>query len=405
MTLHIQFKQRDLEIKMCSLSVISLCVYIVVASVFEYGTAVNNALSSYALFACLAICGVSIIRRKSFHWYRMDTCLFILGVILSISCLHSPTDADYMRDTLYRYWTCFVLAAIAANEIKTERDINAILNSFIVAGVCLSLVIYGFYGVRYLLNAGQRLQNGDFGNVNTIGLICSLSIVLAIYKLFTEKKHKVLLTASSVICLSMLMFTGSRKALLVLLAAIIVFVIVYFRNINLLKRILMIVFCVAAFLLLMRFVPAFAPIRERLIGTLYIFSMKKGNMVVGDAARIQYLVEGWNAFLKNPLFGNGFCYSTYLFTTYSHCNYIELLMNNGIIGFAAYYSVYAILILRLKNIRHDRKTFSFVLTLVALYLFEEIGVVDYYARLTILALAWIYKAELVCMQKKQDSED
>ena len=61
-----------------------------------------------------------------------------------------------------------------------------------------------------------------------------------------------------------------------------------------------------------------------------------------DLSRINMIKTSIEQFSNAPLLGNGIAHSKVLFDTYSHNNYVEILMNTGIIGFFIYYSVYLI---------------------------------------------------------------
>ncbi len=383
-----------------SFPILTVCLYVVVAPIFENATAVNSSIASYLLYICLASCAISCIMNRTIQLNKMHICLFIFGIILSISCLYSPTNVDYMSGILYRYWTSFILVFLISTVIKTNYDINVVLYAFILQGVFSALVIYNNYGIDNLLNYGQRLENTPFGNVNSIGIYCAVSIALAIYKLVTEKRHKVLMIAAIIVVTPLIMFTGSRKALLSVLVGIIAFIFSYTENRNIIKRLFWIIVAVVSLFIMIEYIPAFESIRDRFVEMLNIFTTGD-NLNGGDINRMMYLEKGFESFLESPLIGNGFCYSQYLFQAYSHNNYIELLMNNGIIGFASFYSVYVLLISNVKHITYNRKIYSLVVTIISLNLFCDVGVVSYYNRITLLIIMWVY----MFVMRNQESAD
>ena len=74
---------------------------------------------------------------------------------------------------------------------------------------------------------------------------------------------------------------------------------------------------------------------------------------------IQY---GMDYFKERPLLGHGIENFRYLYAqevgkeTYSHNNYIELLVNNGIVGLLLYYSFYISVILKANDRRRKSKS-------------------------------------------------
>jgi O-antigen ligase len=114
----------------------------------------------------------------------------------------------------------------------------------------------------------------------------------------------------------------------------------------------------------------------------------QGSLNEGDILRQYYIETGLAEFKESPIWGNGFYYSAYLFGHYSHNNYIELLMNNGIIGFIAYYSIYIKLLIdafKMKTTFH--KSYVLIVLVVFVFLALDLGTVSYFDRYTLLILA------------------
>jgi len=77
--------------------------------------------------------------------------------------------------------------------------------------------------------------------------------------------------------------------------------------------------------------------------------------------------------------------------SYSHCNYIEMLLNGGILGFILYYTpIFLILFSSLKSSLHD-KTFRTIYVLLFYKLFLDIAMVSYFdlAHTLILAFSFV----------------
>jgi O-antigen ligase len=85
--------------------------------------------------------------------------------------------------------------------------------------------------------------------------------------------------------------------------------------------------------------------------------------------RLYFIHHGWDLLLRNPVIGTGLSsfsesrigkgqFQTKSIGTYSHCNYIEVIVSSGILGFLIYYSMYAIIIKKVRRIiKLNRKLF------------------------------------------------
>ena len=111
-------------------------------------------------------------------------------------------------------------------------------------------------------------------------------------------------------------------------------------------------------------------------------------MMEGDQNRIDYIKYGIEQFKKNPIFGNGFFSSVYYLGTYTHNNFIELLINNGIVGLALYYIPHIVMLIRAIKIGgKDKKASSFIFMLFASLMICDIGVITYYDRFIWILIA------------------
>jgi len=381
-----KINNKPLSFSTHGLAVLSICIYIVCAVVFEFTAISLPVISSYSLYFCLACCALNcLVKGKiTFHWTM--GALLLLGILIWISCLYTPASARYTDTYLYRYWTSFVLCFLIVSVRPKEKDIFKIVYAFIIAGVILASYVYVYYGVDVLINLGSRMEHSNFGNVNVVGSYCAMSAMLAIYAMLALKGNKILCIAATVICVPCILFTGSRRALLTVVVCILAFLFIYYKNSSLIKRILISVSLVLVILWIIDTVPAFEPIRERFVG---LFDMFSGNdaTIEGDENRIYYMTEGLKMFWERPLFGNGFCYSYYVFGTYSHNNYVEMLMCNGIVGFVLYYSVLVGVMIGCFRSQIDERIKMLVYILLVKFVMDDIGMVTYYNRMSFVIIA------------------
>ena len=138
-----------------------------------------------------------------------------------------------------------------------------------------------------------------------------------------------------------------------------------------------------------------------------VWNQKDAIVAASDASRMRLIMFGVEQWLKRPLFGYGFnAFANYSRTvvsinTYSHNNFVELLFNNGIVGFICYYLprifVLIHLIKRLK--KKQDNTIKLIVTEMIVSLFFDFTIVSYYY--ISLNFIWIFGwAYLVYSNKK-----
>jgi O-antigen ligase len=109
-------------------------------------------------------------------------------------------------------------------------------------------------------------------------------------------------------------------------------------------------------------------------------------------ARVNMIKTGWRLFLERPVFGYGLDQFALLsgFGTYSHNNYIELLISGGVIALALYYSTYMYIISRIWR-RKWRNGWRQLLILALLAGLLDPAMVSFYDKavmLTLMMLLW-----------------
>ena len=370
-----------------TLALFSTVIYIVLSTIFEESRIGLARYASIGILICLGCCGAYVLIGKKIKIDRLILGLFIFGVILTLSTLYSPTSNSLMTTYIYRYWTSWILIVLVGNVIQNERDIQMIIHGYIIAGSLLALYVYLFYGIQSLSSLTSRLTN-ELANQNSIGISCACSFIFAVIELTTNKDRiRYMYLIPMVITLPACLYSGSRKSIILILISVFAFFLLYSENKQITKRLLLGGAIIGGIVYIIQNISAFSIIHSRFE---QLFSMLgRGNAILdtGDINRMKYIENGLEAFKNSPIWGNGFAYSYYLFGTYSHNNYVELLMNNGIIGFAAYYIIHIGIITNTIKIRFFSKKISAVLAVIMIMiLFIDVGSVNYYSRYILILL-------------------
>ena len=247
-----------------------------------------------------------------------------------------------------------------------------------------------FYGgVSNVLNATQsiadRLGNA-FDNVNTLGMLMAVVIVIQVYELLYDGwKWSALLSIPVVI---ILFAYQSRTALvLAVVGTVLVVVLKNIDNKSFLRsffRVLGVLILVIAAFMLMLSLRVSSALEARMEG-LIAWITGTGTVDSSFLARQTLVQIGLTQFLKSPIGGIGIG-SSYILVGeitghayYLHNNFVELLACGGILGFGLYYAMYVFLIVWLIRLRkYDARHFVICIAFVLALLISDYGDVSYY---------------------------
>lgn len=381
---------------------ILLACYIVSTTVFE-GNADLSKISSINLFAFLIVScmRVSMIGRIMINYYMIAG--WIYGIVLIVCYMFNSTDIAVQ--TLYWYFSCMVITAFAINYMNNEEKIRFVLKAYVLAGLVLCIVAYGYYGTEIFRQAasseyGIRI-GGEFGDENALGISCSYSIIFALYFMLFHHNtliEKIFYSLTMILSLPFALLTGSKKALILIFVGMFLLFFLKKGGKFVFTRLgYMVLGIVAIYLVyqLLQKVDAFWYIGRRMDE---MFQTLLGNSLSAtDQGRLYMIERGLSAFQDHPILGNGVAYSNVMFGVYSHNNFVEILMNTGILGFVAYYSSFAVSFKRLFS--RDRKgLWAIMLTVIASMLFLELGMVNYYTRNFQILLAAV--SAYLCLKPK-----
>lgn len=388
---------------------ISVVLYIICSITFCAGPYVPiNSLSLY-IFLGMSFVNVFLVRKK-ISWNGYLVSLVIYGILLGISILYTPASAEQRSDTYYDYVTMTIIVTFLMAYIDSYKKINMILSAVMVSGLTLSLYVYSMYGsyfwVMLKANADAQASNiqrlgGDLTNTNTIGLYTAYAVSIGIYYLVVKKTkllYRLPIMAIIAGCFIVAMATGSKK---VVLSLVICMGAMYFFNAigdkGVIKKLkyfaIFLIGLIGLYIIIMNF-DIFSGIKVRLLSQLEFRETGMGS--VSDLDRSRLITEGMSHWLDSPLWGNGLCSSVYYMGAYAHNNFVEILTNTGLLGFAAFYSIYVVAFAKfIKNIMILRKVdtvFSLLFALLCSITICGVGMVYYYDRYSMILFAVIYKA-------------
>ena len=354
-----------------------------------------------SLVAIIVLLSVFINRDK----VRLDfyTGWAVIFLVYSLfSCLWA-IDMAHVFEVLKTLGLIFIVHILLAQLIERKEDIEKLLKANFIALVVLLayVVLKSDFSMLGKFRIGVDTL-GELWNANDIGIKMSLGAILALY--FMTKTHGVRKTICALLAIIfsfIILMTGSRTALLIVAMSIFMF---FWLNA---KKHRTLFFCVLLIVLgFLMILILKVPFLYRVIGNRMeaIFQELIGQ-AAGEGsynARHDMIELGVEWFKKKPIFGyglNNFC-ELYLIetgvATYSHNNFVEMLVSGGLVGFAIYYSAYIYLFVKLIKMAFLKRDLIAITLLVfnLSLIIMNVSNISYYSTadncMLMLALVYVY---------------
>ena len=258
--------------------------------------------------------------------------------------------------------------------------------------------------VNFALNATQVKGRYSLGtNANTVGVSAAYLFGFLFYKAKAENWRKITPNLLSVAMIIVTLFTGSRKALLMIGLFVAAYMFMWMPERNL-KKILgrivgLVVSAAVLWFLLMKVDVLYESVGNRL-ETLFLYWFRGEEVDASAISRDNMSTIAIEIFKQHPILGNGHNAVKYLsrYQTYSHNNYLEILCSVGIVGFALYYFPLFYFTVQAFILWRKRVSGAILpLMVLVLELLNGIGHVSYYSfHIHIfmgLAIGYIYSAK------------
>lgn len=314
-------------------------------------------------------------------WGMVFCCIATLSVIYS-------KDPSISLVGVIQIVKILILNNMIISLVKNKKDIYFFLNTFIAAGIVLILRLLTLIPIESL--GKSRLHITGMFNANDVGSKLSISLVFLLYFIFIEKKYKLYYLISIPILYLFILFSGSKKAFVFSILSLFLLILLGLKNKKkLVYYIPLMIIIVFVIFYLVREIPLFYNIIGYRLEALILFLNGNSKMDGSTLERFEMMKLGIDMFDEKLFFGyglEGFALNSH-YGTYSHNNYIEMLVNFGIIGFLSYYMVYIYLLIEdLKYYLLKRKMIiPFFINIVIIFILE-IASISYKDRFFYLVL-------------------
>ena len=279
----------------------------------------------------------------------------------------------------------------------------------------LAIMRYGVSGIKNFIVSGIRLGKGDAlllgHNPNTIGMDCAFAGVITFYYFFFKRKKAALWALLPIAII--VVASGSRKGLFVLLFGMML--IVFFLQMQkekaalstLFKMLLIAAGLIAIVNLILQF-PGMEKAREQYMGLVNSLLGNEEEADVSTQIRGNMVHVGWEQFLRTPVLGIGLDNAKIInlqynnFYGYLHNNYIEVLVNGGIVGFVIYYSFFIVVLKKHINRLNEKNPLVYIsFTMLILRLITDWGRISYFDYMNIPLFAfWVAVANKFDLHKE-----
>ena len=366
-----------------------------IVSVILFGDSGRLILIPNLLFGALLL--VSLFCGWRFRLDRspfvMCYALLFLEIILS---LYWAADLGAVLSDIRKMALFALLMASIVRIIRRWGFPERIFRWIMSAGVFLlvyEVLLYGFGGLIRGIATGGRIGS-EIAQLNNLGMYAATAAIVAFFYCCSRRRAVYLFP---LLCSVLVMLScGSRRAFLMFGACACMCLLLNARGssrtVRRIRALSMIGIAACALLLISR-TAMLSGVMER-FGELA--ALLRGSS--SDYSRKLLLVGGWESFLAHPILGlgsgNSHIVTMELFNnwkSYMHNNYLEMLVNLGVVGFLLYYSLYCQLIKRLMPLA-KRGSFhaKLLLTLLVSQLVSDIAVTSYGSKFTYIIFALAY---------------
>lgn len=333
-----------------------------------------------------AFIGLSLVSALSKGKVYMNFYLIGYGMFFAFalfSCLYAEKKTvafNYMYTLFTSYMICFCTSLI----IRDKNDMESVFNAIVIGSVLLMIYLIKTNLIVTMVDEQGRFGEELTGNANIFGLLYMIAASVSVYFLFSNSsiKCKIVYAVALFLQLYALTASGGRKYMVF---PLMIFFIMLIQNKDkhnkkhiILYSFISIVAIGGIYYLFMNNEFLYENIGYRFEDLINYTTGESSKAEGGTIVREKMIIAAKDLWLQSPLFGHGTHMFSVIsgFNVYSHNNFMELLCNNGIIGFCIYYGIYALIIFKLIKCPYSvlRNYFiAFVISMLA----NEIGAITY----------------------------
>ncbi|MFQ9309618.1 MAG: O-antigen ligase family protein [Paraclostridium sordellii] len=387
-------KQKNFSLEFILILILLISMYF---DMSDSGIYYNKIIIIFTMFL------VYIIKNSKLYVEKQIYIFYIFSIAICASGLYGIDNSSALGNIIVVI-SCSMLMLMISNNIVNENRIKIFLKVSIILAIILSIRVIS-------ITDFQRFLQGTYypdvtiqkyiGNRNVVSLMIGLGFNFCIYMIYNYKKF--IYGILGFMMFITILLTGSRKGLLICITPWVIFFSMRFlksrKIMNKLKLICVTaIICFVTFNIIMNVEVIYDTVGFR-IEAMY------RSIIYGEVSsegsfntRQNMIDKGEEYFREKPILGHGVSTYRYIYKhdmgkeTYSHNNYIELLVNNGIIGFTIYYIFYIWNLVTCNKKRilakseKEKNYYLFILSILITMLILDSGRVAYNDYITYLLI-------------------
>lgn len=288
---------------------------------------------------------------------------------------------------------------------RSLSKLRIVLSAFYVSAVIFLVYVFSIVDIEMLNEEriGMAIADEDIAEKLNSNYIAGRFVVAVYvgYYLFFKLQRKNIVMRSLFIGITLMMIyvviiSGSRTSLGILILPILVYYTKSSKNVVKIASIIVILIIIVYFVIMK--IPQFYDIIGKRVED--AINVASGNQTGDeDTSRIVLVELGLSWFIENPIIGYGInCFrvlsdNTFKFggrLIYAHNNYVELLVDIGLVGFIIYYAAHIIIIKSYMLIR-KQNIGTVLLSLIVVLFFSDFFWVGYFNEISqfILCMAFV----------------
>lgn len=365
------------------------CIYIISVFVFSFQSEyVRYSEYIYYLFAVTVFLTLII----NDFYVLMDRTIYFLILFAGLACI-SSLWAINSENTLSSGISLCILVSIVifVYQVFDIENVDSIIYAIYIAGFIMTFFTIRDMGVEPFFEAivsGRRIS-GTMQGANSYGIYMSIAFVCG-FHIICKAKWKIFHLALLIVVFSGILASNSRNAIVICLLGGVLYFFIGLSDIKVISKFGMMFLAVAIILLLYDY-GLFDGILGRMEGVNF-----NGNGDDSVNTRMFMIKFGISNFIYRPVLGYGINNAQYLLEryfarTYLHNNYIELLVDMGIVGVILYYLYHVTMLKRLflyrNSLEEEKRKISLIIVIIFMLLVADISIVFYYNKLTYVVFA------------------
>lgn len=346
----------------------------------------------------------NLVLSKKIRFYVIWELSFLMYAFIGCFSAYSKNYAIDFTVSLMYVVICNLFLIIYLS--KHTVYIETVLKTIICGATLKAIMCYVSNGLFVFLNSRAT----EDISANTIGYYCAFACVLCIY--FRKRENRAIYSIALVMNLCFLVLSASRKAFIFLLVPVAVQMILKSKNPLIVLRniIIVIISAIIILFLLLRIDFLYSLIGNRIEGM--INGLLGIGVVDGSTnTRMGLIADGMVWFRERPIWGYGLSnfkalcayYRPWGSIYYAHNNYVELLVDCGIVGTLLYYLLHIKMILKGIKIRKKMSNIQLLLFgMLICIIICDYGMVTYLDIFTQLVLMLVY-ISFYCMNEAESN--